>query len=207
MTNMKKVIKQFDKVIKKENERYFNNDRDFIKKEEQDIRDELKYIKDQLRERLEIIKEIKGIEIIKLDPITSKSLKLIENEDVESMEITNIDTYSEFRFRAYTLISEAEMLLEGPKGLDKRVTDLLSDMIFTLYKYKKVSKEEINETICYRFRDETTFLSLDEKNNRIVFKTVSRIFKEEIVHSQIKDKVFMSKTIEVMINLIDSKTK
>lgn len=207
MTNMKKVVEQFDKVIKEENERCFNSDRDFIKKEEQDIRDELKYIKDQLKERLEIIKEIKGVEIIKLDPITSKALKLVESEDIESIEVTDIDTYSEFRFKAYTLISEAEMLLEGPRGLDKRVTDLLSDMIFTLYKYKKVSKEEINKTICYRLRDKTTFLSLDEKNNRIMFKTVSRIFKEEIIHSQIKDKVFMSKVIEAMINLIDSVTK
>ena len=164
-------------------------------------------MKDELRDRLEIIKAIEGVKIIRLDPITSKALEIVLNDDVELMDVTDMDTYSEFRTKSFTLITEGEMLLEGPKGLNKKVTDLLSDMILTLYKYKKVSKEEINKTICYKFRDERTFLSLDEKNNRVKFKTVSKIFKEEKMYTQIKDNAFVPTAIESMINLIDSATK
>lgn len=207
MTNIKKVVEQFDKIIKEESKKRFNNKKDFIKCEEQSIRDDLKEVKDQLSERLEIIKAIKGNKTIRLDPITSKALDIVLNDDVELTDITDMDTYSEFRTKTYALITEGELLLEGPKGLNKRVIDLLVDMIFTLYKYKKVSKEDINKTICYKFRDERTFLSLDEKNNGIKFKTISKIFKEEKTHNQIKDNAFVPTAIESMINLIDSVTK
>lgn len=207
MTNIKKVVEQFDKIVKEESKKDFNSKKDFIKNEEQSIRDDLKEVKDQLRERLEIIKAIEGTKPIKLDPITSKALEIVLNDDVELIDVTDMDTYSEFRTKAFTLITEGEMLLEGPKGLNKRVTDLLSDMILTLYKYEKVSKEGINKTICYKFRDERTFLSLDEKNNTIKFKTISKIFKEERVHIQIKDDAFVPTAIESMFNLIDSATK
>lgn len=207
MTNIKKVVEQFDKIVKEESKKRFNDKKDFIKNEERSIRDDLKEIKDELRERLEIIKAIEGNKSIRLDPITSKALEIVLNDDVELMDVTDMDTYSEFRTKSFALITEGEMLLEGPKGLNKKVTDLLSDMILTLYKYKKVSKEDINKTICYKFRDERTFLSLDEKNNTIKFKTISRIFKEERFYSQIKDDAFVPTAIESMINLIDSATK
>ena len=207
MTNIKKVIEQFDRIVKEESKKLFNSKKDFIKYEEQSIRDDLKEVKDQLRGRLEIIKAIEGNKTIRLDPITSKALDIVLNDDVELMDVTDMDTYSEFRTKSFALITEAETLLEGPKGLNKKVTDLLSDMILTLYKYKKVSKEEINKTICYKFRDERTFLSLDEKNNRVKFKTISKIFKEERFYSQIKDDAFVPTAIESMINLIDSATK
>lgn len=61
-------------------------------------------------------------------------MKIIENL------MKMIVLYSEFRTKSFALITEGEMLLEGPKGLDKKVIGLLSDMIFTLYKYEKVSK-------------------------------------------------------------------
>lgn len=156
---------------------------------------------------MEIIKAIEGVKTIKLNPITSKPLEIVLNDDVELMDVTDMDTYSEFKTKAYSLITEGELLLEGPKGLDKRVTDLLADMILTLYKYEKISKEDINKTMCYRFRDERTFLSLDEKNNGIKFKTISKIFKEERIYNQIKDNAFVPTAIESMINLIDSATK
>lgn len=207
MTNIKKVIEQFDRIAKEESKKRFNDKKGFIKNEEQSIRDDLKEVKDQLRERLEIIKAIKGNKTIRLDPITSKALDIVLNDDVELMDVTDMDTYSEFRTKAYALITEGELLLGGPKGLDKRVTDLLLDMIFTLYKYEKISKEDINKTICYKFRDERTFLSLDEKNNGIKFKTISKIFKEERIYNQIKDNAFVPTAIGSMINLIDSATK
>lgn len=207
MTNIKKVIEQFDRIIKEESKKRFNNKKDFIKNEEQSIRDDLKEVKDQLRDRLEIIKAIEGNKTIRLDPITSKELEIVLNDDVELMDVTDMDTYSEFRTKSFALITEGEMLLEGPKGLDKKVIGLLSDMIFTLYKYEKVSKEEINKTMCHKFRDERTFLSLDEKNNGVKFKTISKIFKEERIYNQIKDNAFVPTAIESMINLIDSVTK
>lgn len=207
MTNIKKVVEQFDKIVKEESKKLFNSKKDFIKYEEQSIRDDIKEVKDQLRERLEIIKAIKGNKTIRLDPITSKALDIVLNDDVELMDVTDMDTYSEFKTKAYSLITEGELLLEGPKGLNKRVIDLLSNMIFTLYKYKKVSKEDINKTICYKFRDERTFLSLDEKNNGVKFKTISKIFKEERIYNQIKDNDFVPTAIGSMINLIDSVTK
>lgn len=61
--------------------------------------------------------------------------------------------------------------------------------------------------MCYKFTDERTFLSLDEKNNGVKFKTISKIFKEEKIHTQIKDNAFVPTAIESMINLIDSATK
>lgn len=207
MTNIKNVVEQFDKIIKEESKKRFNNKKDFIKNEEQSIRDDLKEVKDQLRDRLEIIKAIEGNKTIRLDPITSKALEIVLNDDVELMDVTDMDTYSEFRTKSFALITEGEMLLEGPKGLDKKVIGLLSDMIFTLYKYEKVSKEDINKTMCYKFTDERTFLSLDEKNNGVKFKTISKIFKEEKIHTQIKDNAFVPTAIESMINLIDSATK
>lgn len=207
MTNIKNVVEQFDKIIKEESKKRFNNKKDFIKNEEQSIRDDLKEVKDQLRDRLEIIKAIEGNKTIRLDPITSKALEIVLNDDVELMDVTDMDTYSEFRTKSFALITEGEMLLEGPKGLDKKVIGLLSDMIFTLYKYEKVSKEDINKTMCYKFTDERTFLSLDEKNNGVKFKTISKIFKEERIYNQIKDNAFVPTAIESMINLIDSVTK
>ena len=207
MTNIKKVVEQFDKIIKEENKKLFNSKKDFIKYEEQSIRDDLKEVKDQLRERLEIIKAIEGNKVIRLDSITSKALDIVLNDDVELTDVTDMGTYSEFRTKAYSLITEGELLLEGPKGLNKRVIDLLSNMIFTLYKYKKVSKEDINKTMCYKFRDERAFLSLDEKNNGVKFKTISKIFKEERIYNQIKDNAFVPTAIGSMINLIDSATK